>query len=281
MDALRARRSVRTFDDRPLELGQVDALRQAFLDSVPGPFGSRPRFVLVGAKSANLEGGRIGTYGVIRNAPAFVVGALKPGSFAFEDYGYALQGIILSATALGLGTCWLGGFFDRRAAARILDLEEDEVVPAASPVGWPAKERRTVMERVIRASAGSSGRKPFGELFRDGGVDRPLAPDDAGPWGEVLECVRAGPSASNKQPWRIVRTRGTEGLSFHLYLKEDPGYNQILPGIRLQNLDMGIAMRNFEAAARALGLPGAWSRAGADPLNAAPRLIYIAGWIAA
>ena len=279
LDHIRSRVSIRSYN--PVPLGETDtiALRQTLLESVPGPFGGHPRFVLIDSASVALKRRKIiGTYGVIRNAPAFVVGALRPGVFAFVDYGYCMEGIILAATGLGLGTCWLGGIFDRGAAARVLELEENEVVPAATPVGRGAPGRRTMMERIIRGSAGSSSRKPFGELFFDGGFDRPLEPDGAGPWAEVLECVRIGPSASNKQPWRIVRTEGPSRPAFHLYLKENHAYSRAVPGVLLQDLDMGIAMRHFEAAARALGLSGRWSRADPDPVLSDPPLRYIASW---
>jgi len=279
LKAVRARTSVRSYGGVPFSPEERDALIRVFADCLPGPFGGQPRFVLAEANPAGLPGGRIGTYGVIRNAPAYIAGAVKPGPFAFVDYGYCMEGIILAATAEGLGTCWLGGFFDRGSAARILGLEPGEVVPAVTPVGRPSDSRQTLMDRVIRGAAGSSRRKPFQSLFFDQTLDTPLNPGEAGPWAEVLECVRIGPSASNKQPWRIVRAAGPVGTAFHLYLDEDRAYSRAIPGVLLQDLDMGIAMRHFEAAARALGLPGGWSRSGSDPIGGPQALRYIASWI--
>lgn len=277
LKAIRARTSVRSYDPASLASADRDAVLEAFRDCLPGPFGGRPRFVLA-EPEVQGSGGRIGTYGVIRNAPAYIIGALLPGPFSFVDYGYSLEGIVLAATALGLGTCWLGGFFDRGAASRILALGPGEVVPAATPLGRPAEGGRTVMERVIRGSAGSSRRKPFDYLFFDGRFDRPLTPGDAGPWAEVLECVRIGPSASNKQPWRILRTASGEVPAFHLFLDEDRLYSRAIPGVLLQDLDAGIAMRHFEAAARALGLPGGWSRHETSPPAPKAAFKYISTW---
>jgi nitroreductase len=45
---------------------------------------------------------------MIRGAPAYIVGALRRSPYAMEDYGYCLQGIILAATALGLGPAGWG-----------------------------------------------------------------------------------------------------------------------------------------------------------------------------
>lgn len=277
LQAIHARTSIRSYDEVALSSADREVLVRTFQDCLPGPFGGRPRFALT-ESGALGSGGRIGTYGVIRGAPAYIAGAVKPEPFAFVDFGYCLEGVVLAATDRGLGTCWLGGFFDRRAASRILGLGPGEVVPAASPVGRPAEGRRTLMERVIRGSAGSSRRKPFETLFFDGGFDRPLSPKEAGPWAEVLECVRIGPSASNKQPWRILRDASAETPAFHLFLDEDRLYSRAIPGILLQDLDAGIAMRHFEAAARALGLPGGWSRLEPSPPVPKTSFKYVSTW---
>jgi len=41
---------------------------------------------------------RFGTYGFIKNAQNFIVGAVKPGERHWEDYGYVLEKIILKMT---------------------------------------------------------------------------------------------------------------------------------------------------------------------------------------
>jgi hypothetical protein len=70
--------------------------------------------------------------------------------------------------------------------------------------------------------------------------------------------VRLGPSASNRQPWRIIR----DGNDWHFYLRRTPGYGErntsLLKLADLQRVDMGIAMCHFELTARELGLSGEW-----------------------
>lgn len=90
--------------------------------------------------------------------------------------------------------------------------------------------------------------------------------------------VRLAPSASNKQPWRIVKETGRD--VFHSYLKENPIYNRILGEIKIQNLDLGIAMCHFELAARELGLKGSWEITGGTKLETkGNELKYIVSWI--
>ena len=171
-----------------------------------------------------------------------------------EDYGYAMEKNILKATALGLGTCWLGGTFRRSGFARRLNLSESELLPAISPVGYPG-EARSLTDRFFRFSAGSDQRKEWSELFSDGSPETLLSREATGGYEAPLECVRGGPSASNKQPWRIVK----DGSAFHFFLARTPGYDRMFKEIRLQNVDMGIAMCHFELAARELGLLGSWN----------------------
>jgi nitroreductase len=279
IETLLSRTSVRTYDGTPLSPDEVVSLRKAFLDCSIGPFGGKPRFTLVGPEVEGSSGtGKVGSYGIVRNAPAYILGVIERGPFAFEDFGYCMEGIILSATALGLGTCWLGGTFDRKAAVRTLAATKDEIVPAMSPVGH-ATPRRGAVDSLIRMSAGSSGRRPWAELFFSGSFNM-LLPNGEDSWSVVLKCVQRGPSASNKQPWRIVRDDTSEKPRFHLYLQEDKTYNHAMGELRPQNIDMGIAIMNFEAAAHALGLPGAWKRLEQDPLTAEAPLSYIASFIA-
>jgi nitroreductase len=274
IETVMARRSTRSYLPKAIAATERDALAELVAAPGSAPFGTAARFALVGPEFAGgsaLKSGRIGTYGVIKDAPAYIVGCVKPGPLAFVDYGYLLEGIVISAAALGLGTCWLGGIFDRKASGAALELKADEVVPAITPVGYPAGNA-SLADRLIRFSARSSSRKPFGELFFDGSWDRPVEPGD--PLAPALEAVRQGPSASNKQPWRIVRAGGAA----HLYLMEDARYSRAIPGILLQDMDAGIAMRHLEIGAGAVGVKGSWRRLDADPVPATPPLRYIASF---
>lgn len=278
IETINSRSSARSYFREALGAAERAALDKAITACGPTPFGSVPRFALVDADAVpGASGGRIGTYGVIKDAPAFLIGCVVPSPVAFVDYGYAMEGIVLAATAAGLGTCWLGGIFDRSGAARALDLKDGEVVPAITPVGR-ATERRSLADIAIRAAAGSGKRKSWDALFFDGSFALPLDRASAGPWAEALDAVRGGPSASNKQPWRLVRTGPASAPVFHLHLDENRAYTRAIPGILLQDLDAGIAMRHLEAAARDLGLPGSWKRLPAPPLALKDPMRYIATW---
>ena len=62
---------------------------------------------------------------------------LIPGAIA-NTY-IAVEHLVLMATALGLGTCWVGGF-DSPAINRLFGLADNLVPVVVIPVGYPAGE---------------------------------------------------------------------------------------------------------------------------------------------
>jgi nitroreductase len=222
-----------------------------------GPLGNPCRFALPAATQddrAALKG--LGTYGFIRGATAFMVGAVRPAPADMEDYGYCLERAVLEATDLGLGTCWLGGTFTKSSFARRIDAQPDEVIPAVVAVGYPAEDSR---KHWVRRGAGSERRLSHSRLFFEGSPAAPLDLAVVADLVDVLETVRWAPSASNKQPWRLLRS----GQTWHFYLRRTPGYGKgllssLVTRADLQRVDMGIAMCHFELAAREAGWVGRW-----------------------
>lgn len=280
-EIIRERSSWRSYDGRPLEPRDRKRLEKFVAALKAGPFGGRVRLQLVEASAGDrAELKTLGTYGMVRGARTFLAGAVRQGPMDMEDYGYVFERGVLYAAALGLGTCWLGASFNRSGFAAKINLAEGEILPGVSPVGYVAT-RRTVVDAVTRFFARAKRRKRRGKLFFDGEFGRPLSRGKAGPYAEVLEMVRLAPSASNRQPWRIVKEEGRD--VFHLFLRRTPGYNSRLinvPGGDLQRLDMGIAMCHFELAARELGLAGAWERDKAPLIGGRGRAAYVASWTA-
>ncbi|MBN2394524.1 MAG: nitroreductase, partial [Anaerolineae bacterium] len=135
----------------------------------------------------------------------------------------------------------------------------------------------------IRQQAHAEQRLPWERLFFNGAFGVPLDRDSTGPYATILEMVRIGPSASNKQPWRIIKDDApSDGATWHLFVQRTPGYakrNQALLDIAdMQRLDMGIAMCHFALTAEELGLRGAWTVR--EPAIEKPDALteYIATW---
>jgi nitroreductase len=256
-EIIKRRFSCRTYFEKPI----AEDKRQRLIDflslSGAGPIGSPVRLSLVAATERDrnsLKG--LGTYGVIRGATGFIVGAVGKGERNLEDYGYLMERAILCATDIGLGTCWLGGTFTKSRFAKKIAASDEEQVPAVTAVGYMARSRT---DNWIRERAGVHHRQPWANLFFREEFGVPLLPDEAGAYKEPLEMVRIGPSASNKQPWRIIQ----DGKNWHFYMQRTKGYGsgitfRLLGLADLQRVDMGIAMNHFELAANEIGLKGKW-----------------------
>jgi len=251
--------SCRAYLEAPIDASARQRLLD-FMEARPrGPFGSRPRFSLFTATEQDRGALRgLGTYGFIRGASGFILGALQPAEKDLEDYGYLMEQIILFATDLGLGTCWLGGTFTQSSFARKIALTGDEVMPAVASIGYIADPEKA-REGLVRRFADAHHRLAWESLFFERQFGLPLRREDAGEYTVPLEMVRLAPSASNKQPWRIVR----DDHKWHFYMQRTPGYRQgffqvLLNLVDLQRIDLGIAMCHFELTAGEAGLKGGW-----------------------
>ncbi len=276
---IRGRYSCRTYSRQPLDPATRQELLTFISSNGVAPFGSDARFELIAATEAERNAlAGLGTYGFIKDPTGFFVGAVGTSDRDMEDYGYLLERIVLFATSIGLGTCWLGGTFKKSSFARRIDLEEGESLPAVASVGYIAEKPRRV-DGLIRRGASSDARKSWELLFFDGSFDGPLSPESAGAYAGPLEMVRLAPSASNKQPGRLVRHDG----AWHFFLQRTPGYGQgrfmRFPKLAdMQRIDMGIAMCHFEMSARELGLDGQWSATGLGVNLAEGSLEYVVTW---
>ena len=138
---------------------------------------------------------------------AFIVDTQVP--HVMEHMGISGEAFMLEAVSMGLGTCWVGGTYRKKAVE--VTLKPHEKLAAITPLGVPAqmenRERRRKTLRDICA----------------------VLPDNWPLWAyNAAECVRIAPSALNLQPWKL----NYAGRTLQLCRK-----NMFASG-----LDMGIAM---------------------------------------
>lgn len=125
--AIKQRQSVRTYNNE--EIAKKDL--EKIIDSArlaPTARGEEPwEFVVVTEKKKLREIGNFAQNGAfIKNAAAGIVVISRKTKYYLEDGAAATQNILLAATALGIGSCWIAG--DKKPyAEKILALLE---VPA-------------------------------------------------------------------------------------------------------------------------------------------------------
>jgi len=274
IDVIKKRHSVRNYSNKPIEKDKVQQIEAYLKNNTQGPLGSTLRFKLFDATDYDpAELKKFGTYGFIKGSRAYIAGVVKSNVTAMEDFGYCMEKNVLFATGLGLGTCWLGGTLNRSTFAQMMNVTEDEILPAVTPIGY-AKERKSLKESFIRLAVGADNRKKTEELFFDNSNTIPLVMNSSGQYSKVLDAVRIAPSASNKQPWRIIKGVGNR---YHFFMKEDTAYNTAFKNIKIQNVDMGIAMCHFELSAIELGLKGVWKIE--EPAIESGDFKYIVTWV--
>jgi hypothetical protein len=237
--AISVRRSRRSFTGRTIAPDLWEKLAARFRNYQPFP---GVRIAAVPRPPETVLRGVVGNYGRITGAPAYAAFIGDRGAANVQAaVGYAGEALILEATALGLDTCWVSGFFRPEAVRSDIEIAADERVFAVTPIGY-AGENLTRRDRIYRVLVRSDARKPLTALVSGGALE---------PWQEkAVQAARLAPSASNRQPWRfsvgdgfveIGAVGGRDGERF------------------AKRLDCGIAMLHVELGARAAGRTGSWT----------------------
>jgi nitroreductase len=244
-DAIAVRTSQRRYAPTPLADDVVARLRVFCAADRASP---GARLAVIDGGADRLFTGILGSYGAVAGAPlaaAFVGWEGHEG-----EVGYLGEAFVLEATALGLGTCWIAGTFDKELADDLVALEPGERVMAVTPLGAPL-ERRPRGERLMRRVMKASDRLPLETIApgldgsAGGGPTRGGAAWPA--WARTaVAAARLAPSGVNRQPWRfrydesgLVLTRAAK-----LYWTAP--------------LDFGIARLHAELGAAHEGVRGVW-----------------------
>ena len=161
-DLIKERYSVRSYQSRPVEdekLEKVlDAARLAPTAANKQPF----RLIVVKTEGRKDELKRVYPADWFSQAPLVICAcAVKSESWTRRDgrnyvdvdTTIAMDHLILAATNLGLGTCWIAAF-DAEAAREILKTPDDVEPLLFTPLGYPADE------------IGTKTRKDLDELVR-------------------------------------------------------------------------------------------------------------------
>ena len=221
--------------------------------------GNEMAFVIPEERERTEDGmtGLFGGYGRVIRAPHYIVLLARPGEGYLPDAGYRFEQMILEATRLGLGTCWVGGFFREERLSRSLGAEGGLVPVVLSPLGYPDTGRGARMiDGSMKLAVGASSRKPVEELFfwKEAGVPLPGELAGGGEFSFVAETVRRAPSWANRQPWRFILAEERVFLyKAGVQVKEGRDYHLV---------DCGIAMSHLHLAMRALGREGRWTLGG-------------------
>ena len=154
-EIIRKRRSIRLYEEKPVEQEKLNRVLEAGR-LAPSADNCQPWRFIVAINDEVKEKLRA-SYDEewFVSAPVIIIGCAVPKEawvrmdgqeYWMVDVAIAMQNMILVATELGLGTCWIADF-DEEAARKALKLPQSVRIVAMTPLGYPAEEKRPVRNR--------------------------------------------------------------------------------------------------------------------------------------
>lgn len=142
LDVILSRRSIRRYENKEIPKDVLDQIVEAGRQS-PSAMNIQPyRFVIVKKSEIKKEMKSIFSR-FLEKAPVIIVGCANPksrlaGKWAIGDTSIALQNMVLAAWSLGVGSCWIGSFNEKKTK-QALKIPEDWKVVALLTLGYPAE----------------------------------------------------------------------------------------------------------------------------------------------
>jgi len=159
LNVIKQRRSIRNYSDQEIEQEKLDIILES-ARLAPSASNSQDWFFYVVKSRETKEkiaaSEPLNTNQFLRKAPIVIVGCersigvvdaatgavlkvvgARNRSWADVDVTIALEHMVLTATDLGVGSCWVG-MFDGRRISGILDMPGDQHIVALLALGYPA-----------------------------------------------------------------------------------------------------------------------------------------------
>lgn len=220
LEAIDKRISRRTYLETLIDKEKIELISKS-IEEANKKSGLSISFMEDGSKSFNSVGKSYGMFKGVRSI-ILLKGDKKDPNLK-EKVGYYGEILVLEATKLGIGTCWVGGTFDRN----ILQINQNEELVCVLTVG-NVPEDKTFKEKMIYKV--SHRKTKSVEKFYEA---KEAVPD----WFiEAIKAVQKAPSAINSQKV-IFEYNGNEVIAS-------------IPNSNVFDLvDLGIAKLHFELSA--------------------------------
>jgi nitroreductase len=222
-EAINTRCSRRTYLPKPVDYGCINKLR-SLIDEYNQKAGLNMQLALNHSEAFD---GLLKSYGMFKGAKNYI-GLIESENdpFSREKLGYYGELLVLEATDMRLGTCWVGGTFDRKRCPFVLS--DHEKITCVITFGNVPSER-SMREKLIFSMTHRKS-KTADELYE---ADAPLP----GWFRSGINAVQKAPSAVNRQPVKFAYKNNIVTASV-----KDINTSSMA-------LDLGIAKLHFELGA--------------------------------
>lgn len=218
--AIEQRKSRRSYLGTPIEQGKL-TIMQSLIEKYNKEANLSMRIVKDGSAAFNGFQKSYGIFTGIKTLIALI--GKKDDIHLKEKIGYYGEHLVLAATKLNLGTCWVGGTFDHES--NIFTTLQDELFVMVITIGNVAKE--TLKEKLVHY-IGARKTKALNEFY--------IADCPAPQWFiNGIEAVQKAPSAMNRQPVKFEYKAG----EIRALVEES---------YRFDLIDLGIAKAHFSIA---------------------------------
>ena len=223
IQAINSRISRRTYLETPIAPEKMKKLLEE-IDKINEESGLNITFLENGADA--FEGAK--SYGMFKGVHAlFVLKGKKDMEHLKEKVGYYGERLILLAESLDLGTCWVGGTFDKNS--EVFHVPAEEQIICVVPVGNVSES--ALKEKMIREMVHHKT-KSIEEMIH---TDRPLTEEET----EAMHLVQLAPTAKNTQKVEFI---------FH----DNTIIAQVPDDYPFDLVDLGICKLHFEAGMKSL-----------------------------
>jgi nitroreductase len=156
VDVILSRRSIRNYEQKEIPKDVLDKILEAGRQA-PSAINRQPWHFVVVADSKikkELSGWFFSRH--VKSAPIVVVGCANTGfldkRFSIVNTSIALQNMVIAAWAIGVGSCWIGGFNEDKVK-KLLSIPDRWKVVALVTFGYPAEiphsKGRKPIEKIV------------------------------------------------------------------------------------------------------------------------------------
>lgn len=285
-------RSVREYKDKKIDKKIIDDLlndlntQKGLRDDIKIDF----NFLEDGKDAYEKLDGLVGYFGKLIKAPSYIYIVSQTKDGYLENAGYLGERLVLKATDLGLGSCWIDVSENIPKVKNILNVNDDEDIIGLLAIGYSRKESKIAGMYDTKGRSVSPltqfGYPNIDIKYTDAPVSERMSIEDMAyikEWGknatindlenrgvaEAFYYIRLAPSWGNRQPWKFI----IDGEKITLAVHKDEKV-----GEKTAKIEAGIAMLYFELMIHESGIPGGWILKEPEKKYNIPEDYFVAGY---